>query len=52
MRRRGFAGAAGTRGAGRTGDAGLVERDEKCLPIEADEGDVRRVWEAIGAARR
>jgi len=29
-------------------DAGLVERDEECpVPIEADEGDVRGVWEAF-----
>ena len=52
VRGRGFAGAAGAGGAGRAGDAGLVEGDEKCLPIEADEGDVRRVREASARRRR
>ena len=46
--RRGFAGAAGACGAGRAGDAGLVEGHEERLPIEADEGDVRRVRQALG----
>ena len=52
VRRRGFAGAAGAGGAGRAGDAGLVERDEQRLPIEADEGDVRRVRQARRRRRR
>ena len=52
QRGRGFARAAGAGGAGRTGDAGLVERDEQRLPIEADEGDVRRVRQAVRRRRR